>query len=70
MKSYKYLAMLSFLSTISCMNSDSNYYEDRETRLKAEDQKKIQRDMRHNRCISRGHTIGSPEYNHCIKVKY
>lgn len=70
---YKYTAILALLLTAGCLHSShdhKNSNENPEHTTRTEEQKQIQRDMRHNRCVSRGHIVGSARYHHCMKVKY
>ncbi len=70
---YKYIAILALIFTTGCLHNAHNTTDANkapENQVRTEEQKQIQRDMRHNKCVSRGHAVGSARYNHCMKVKY
>ena len=70
---YKYISILALTLATGCLHSTHNNTgtnTNHENQVQTEEQKQIQRDMRHNRCVSRGHAVGSARYHHCMKVKY
>ena len=66
----KYTALLALIILASCVTTDPENRISEEERIKKEQEQSIQRDMRHNTCVSRGHAVGSPRYKLCMKVKY
>ena len=54
---YKYTVIIILLFTAGCLHNNNNYSQTKnpEHNIRTEEQKQIQRDMRHNKCVSRGH---------------
>ena len=56
------LMMLSACVTTETPNKEMS----EEERIKLEEQQAVQKDMKHNLCVSKGHIVGSPDYDLCM----
>jgi hypothetical protein len=62
----KYLTLFIFIFLTACITTEPQISEDPETRARLEEQKQIQKDMKHNRCVSKGFVVSSPDYKSCM----
>ena len=64
---HKHLIILTVLFVAGCTPTTSTSYETKEDRAKTDEQQQLQKDMQHNRCVSRGFFVGSKDYNKCME---
>lgn len=62
----QYILLLTLTLLTACVTTELQIEEDPKTKAKNAEKKQIQRDIRHNKCVSHGNVVGSEEYDKCM----
>lgn len=62
----QYITFTLFILLTACVTTEYQIQDTPETLAKKAEQKELQRNIRHNSCVSNGHIVGSEDYDKCM----
>jgi hypothetical protein len=62
----QYITFTLFILLTACVTTEPTILDTPETRAKKAEQAQLQRDIKHNSCVSNEHIVGSEEYDKCM----
>lgn len=65
----QYIIFALFILLTACVTTEPHILDTPETQAKKAEQAQLQRDIKHNSCVSNGHIVGSKDYDKCMTEK-
>ncbi len=63
----QYILSSIFILLTACVTTEYQIQDDHQTQVRKAEQKELQRNIRHNSCVSNGYIVGSKDYDQCME---